>query len=75
MIPSSMRQRAPSHNNRTTAAREAFRQRRLADRERRLAQFYLEHNLLSDAQQSRTVMLGHLRSACEQWRLILGIRT
>jgi len=53
-------------------AREAFRLQRMARRRRRLSQFYLEHNLFDEADDARREMIGCLRLACGQWRLVLG---
>ncbi len=58
--------------HRMTTVREAFHQQRLAHEQRHLWMFYLEHNLFDQARDSRLLMLGHLRSACQQWRLTLG---
>lgn len=57
---------------RMAAVREAFLQQRLAHQKRRLWRFYLEHNLFEEARDSRLLMIEHLRSACQQWRLTLG---
>lgn len=67
----------PSHPHtiaeKLQAVREAFRNRRLARGQRHLYSFYVEHNLLVQAVQSRTVMLDHLRHACRQWRTALDL--
>ncbi len=55
------------------AVREAFRLQRLAHDERRLHGFYLEHNLFVEAEQTRTEMLDHLRTACQLWRTALDL--
>jgi hypothetical protein len=57
---------------RMAAVREAFRLQRLARASRRLWVFYLEHNLFDQARDCRQTMIGHLRDACQQWRLTLG---
>ncbi len=57
---------------RMAAVREAFRLRRVANKHRSLWLFYLEHNLLEEANSSRVQMIEHLRCACQQWRLTLG---
>jgi uncharacterized membrane protein YtjA (UPF0391 family) len=54
------------------SVREAFHQKRLAHDQRRLSMFYLEHNLFEQARDSRQLMIGHLRSACQQWRQTIG---
>ena len=56
---------------RMTTVREVFRQQRLAHRHHRAWQFYMEHNLFEQARDSRGLMLLHLRTACQQWRLTL----
>ncbi|MFN7588534.1 MAG: hypothetical protein ACK501_16220 [Planctomycetota bacterium] len=55
------------------AVREVFRLRRLARDEHRLHGFYLEHNLFVEAEQTRTEMLDHLRTACRLWRTALDL--
>jgi len=55
------------------AAREAFRRHRLANRQGRLYDLYVEHNLFDEARKSRSVMLAHLRAARSHWRTVLGI--
>jgi hypothetical protein len=57
---------------RTAAARQAFRQRRLATEESRLHDFYVEHGLSEQARSCRSRMLTHLRAACGHWRTVLG---
>lgn len=57
---------------RVSTVREAFHQQRLAHVQRRLSMFYLEHNLFEQARDSRQLMIGHLRSACQQWRQTIG---
>ena len=57
---------------RVSTVREAFHQQRLAHDQRRLSMFYLEHNLFEQARDSRELMIGHLRSACQQWRQTIG---
>lgn len=62
----------PAVAQRMKAVREAFLQQRLAHQKRRLWRFYLEHNLFEEARDSRLLMIEHLRSACQQWRVTLG---
>jgi uncharacterized membrane protein YtjA (UPF0391 family) len=57
---------------RVSTVREAFHQKRLAHDQRRLSMFYLEHNLFEQARDSRQLMIGHLRIACQQWRQTIG---
>ena len=57
---------------RVSTVREAFHQQRLAHVQRRLSMFYLEHNLFEQARDSRQLMIGHLRIACQQWRQTIG---
>jgi hypothetical protein len=45
----------------------------LARDEHRLHGFYLEHNLFVEAEQTRTEMLDHLRTACRLWRTALDL--
>jgi hypothetical protein len=56
---------------RLDAVREAFRLRQLATRDRRLGEYYSEHNLFDEVERCRLSMLDHLRQACLQWRLTL----
>ena len=63
---------APAVVQRMAAVREAFRLRRIANKHRSLWLFYLEHNLLEEANCARSQMIEHLRCACQQWRLTLG---
>jgi len=58
---------------RLSTVREAFHQKRLAHDQRRLSMFYLEHNLFEQARDSRQLMIGHLRSACQQWRQTIAV--
>lgn len=55
------------------AVREAFRLQRMARDEHLLHGFYLEHNLFDEAEQTRTEMLDHLRTACQLWRTALDL--
>ena len=57
---------------RVSTVREAFHQKRLAHDQHRLSMFYLEHNLFEQARDSRQLMIGHLRVACQQWRQTIG---
>lgn len=70
--PRSTNEPHPAVAQRMMAVREAFLQQRLAHQKRRLWRFYLEHNLFEEARDSRLLMIEHLRSACQQWRLTLG---
>lgn len=63
----------PRTHQRMASLREAFRLRRLARAHRDLWLFYLEHNMLEQARDSRLVLIDHLRSARHQWRLTLGM--
>ncbi len=58
---------------RVSTVREAFHQQRLAHVQRRLSMFYIEHSLFDQARDSRQLMIGHLRSACQQWRQTIGV--
>ncbi|HEX5050247.1 MAG TPA: hypothetical protein VFZ65_00615 [Planctomycetota bacterium] len=51
--------------------REAFRLRRMARTQRHLYGFYIEHNLLDEAQSSRRLVLELLRAARMHWRRTL----
>lgn len=62
----------PLSRHRMTSMREALRLHRLARAHQRLWFFYLEHNMFELAITSRSVMIQHLRDACQQWRLTLG---
>ena len=63
---------APVVLQRLATVREAARLHRLAHDRRCLWLFYLEHNLFDEARGARRQMLELLRSACRQWRLMLG---
>jgi len=62
--------------DRMATVRNAFRQassgHRLAHRQRADGCGYREQSLFDQARDSRPMMLEHLRSACQQWRLTLG---
>jgi hypothetical protein len=64
---------APMTSRAMDAIRAALRHRRLANDQRRLQHFYLEHNLDEPAQAARLAMLAHLRDACGQWRRAIGM--
>lgn len=63
----------PTALQRMATVREAFRLRRLAGTQRRLWNFYIEHNLFDEARGAREESLDSLRRACHQWRLALGV--
>lgn len=75
MMPRIERQAPTARAVRQTlaAVREAFRHRRLASRQVRLYELYLEHNLFDEAHRARELMLDHLREARRQWRTALGL--
>jgi len=64
---------SPRANTRMKAVREALRLRRLARRQRLRWDIYVEHHMLEEAGVARREVLDSLRSACVQWRRLLGI--
>jgi len=63
----------PSVLQRMATVREALRLLRVAHGYRGRWMFCRKHNLLDEAQESRRRTLEHLRRACAQWRLTLGM--
>ena len=63
----------PPRTKRLVSARGAFVSQRAARSKHSLWLFYLEHNLIQEAQTARTLMLQDLRSARSLWRTALGI--
>ncbi len=54
-------------------ARKAFRSQHKASQAARRFNAYREHSLHGDAEDARTQMLEHLRSARREWRALLGL--
>ena len=63
----------PSVFRQMGTVRGAFRCHRQARAHRERSKFYIEHDLFDAARSERVLMIEDLRSARQQWRLILGI--